>query len=380
MGSAEKVSWKRVLILAGAIIAFTIGSGFATGQEIIQYYTAYGAKGLLVILVFMIAFLYYNFNFAKAGAEQKFEKGNDVYKYFCGKYVGTFCDYYSTLFCYMSFFVMVGGASSTLRQEYGLPAWVGGAILTALAVITVVGGLNSMVDAIGAVGPVIVVLCIAIGVITLIRDGGDIGAGLDVIKNASYAGANGETIKNAGSNWFISGVSYAGFVLLWFASFTAALGSNNKKKELNYGIIGGTVAVCLAIAVVMFAQISNINTPMIGSSDTFVWNADIPNLILAAKIWKPFSAIFAIIVFAGIYTTAVPLLYNPASRFAKEGTSQFKILTIILGVAGLIVGLFLPFRVLVNIIYVLNGYVGGVLILFMIYKNIKDLIDKKKTK
>ena len=29
---------KRVLILAGAIIAFTIGSGFATGQEIVQYY------------------------------------------------------------------------------------------------------------------------------------------------------------------------------------------------------------------------------------------------------------------------------------------------------------------------------------------------------
>ena len=341
MGSAEKVSWKRVLILAGAIIAFTIGSGFATGQEIIQYYTAYGVKGLLVILVFLVAFLYYNFNFAKAGAEQKFEKGNDVYKHFCGKYVGTFCDYYSTLFCYMSFFVMVGGASSTLHQEYGLPAWVGGVVLTALAVLTVVGGLNSMV--------------------------------------AAYEGAaNGETIKSAGSNWLVSGLSYAGFVLLWFASFTAALGSNNKKKELNYGIIGGTVAVCVAIAVVMFAQISNINTPMIGSSDTFVWNADIPNLILAAKIWKPFSAIFAIIVFAGIYTTAVPLLYNPASRFAKEGTSQFKILTIVLGVLGLIVGLFLPFRVLVNIIYVLNGYVGAVLILFMIYKNIKDLMNKKK--
>ena len=34
------VNWKRVLILAGAVIAFTIGSGFATGQEIIQYFTA----------------------------------------------------------------------------------------------------------------------------------------------------------------------------------------------------------------------------------------------------------------------------------------------------------------------------------------------------
>lgn len=120
---------------------------------------------------------------------------------------------------------------------------------------------------------------------------------------------------------------------MWFASFTAALGSKNKKKDLNYGIIGGTIAVCVAIGLIAFAQIANVNT---GANGTYIWNADIPNLILATKIWKPFSAIFAIVVFAGIYTTAVPLLYNPVSRFAKEGTPRFKILTVVLGVAGLI--------------------------------------------
>nr|WP_317282031.1 alanine:cation symporter family protein [uncultured Sellimonas sp.] len=374
----EAVNWKRVLILAGAVIAFTIGSGFATGQEIIQYYTAYGVQSILVILVFAVAFLYYNFNFAKAGAEQKFERGNDVYKYFCGKYVGTFCDYYSTVFCYMSFWVMVGGAASTLNQEYNLPTWVGAVVLTVLAIITVVGGLNSLVDAIGVVGPIIVVLCIFIGLVTCIIDGGNIPEGLEVIRTGAYEGAKaGETIKNAGPNWLISGLSYAGFVLLWFASFTAALGSKNKKKDLNYGIVGGTVAVCVAIGLICFAQIANINT-ILPDGSAHVWNADIPNLILAMKIWKPFSAIFAIVVFAGIYTTAVPLLYNPAARFAKEGTPKFKMLTIVLGVIGLLVGLFLPFRVLVNIIYVLNGYVGAVLILFMIKKNICDFLAKKK--
>lgn len=205
MGNSEKVSWKRVLILAGAVIAFTIGSGFATGQEIIQYFTAYGTKSLLVIAVFAVAFLYYNFNFAKAGAEQKFERGNDVYKYFCGKYVGTFCDYYSTIFCYMSFWVMIGGAASTLHQEYGLPQWVGAVILTVLTILTVVGGLNSLVDAIGIVGPIIVVLCIGIGLITCISDGGNIATGLEIIKEGAYeAAAAGETIKNAGANWLIS--------------------------------------------------------------------------------------------------------------------------------------------------------------------------------
>lgn len=380
MGRENKgTDWKRVLILAGAVIAFTIGSGFATGQEIIQYYTSYGAKNLLVILVFAVAFLYYNFNFAKAGTEQKFQHGNDVYRYFCGKYIGTFFDYYSTIFCYMSFWVMIGGAASTLNQEYNLPSWIGAVVLTILATVTVIGGLNKLVDAIGVVGPIIVVLCIAIGIISCIMDAGDIGAGLDVIKTGAYEGAKGgETIKNAGANWLISGLSYAGFVLLWFASFTAALGAKNKKKELNYGIVGGTLAVCIAIGLISFAQIANINTPLAGSESTFVWNADIPNLILAMKIWKPFSAIFAIVVFAGIYTTAVPLLYNPASRFAKEGTSRFKGLTLILAVAGLLVGLFLPFRTLVNVIYVLNGYVGALLILFMLRKNIADFLAKRK--
>lgn len=375
---SDKLNWGRVVILAGAIIAFTIGSGFATGQEIVQYFTAYGVKGVLTVLLFAVCFIYYNYNFAKAGAEERFEKGNDVYKYYCGNYIGTFMDYYSTLFCYMSFFVMIGGAASTLNQQYGLPLWVGGVVLAALTIFTVVGGLNSLVDKIGVVGPAIVVLCIGIGLVTLVKDAGNIGAGLDVIKTGVYAQAGAETIKNAGPNWVVSGLSYAGFVLLWFASFTAALGANNKKKEIEYGIYGGAVAVCVAIVLIMFAQIANINTASISSSGIFVWNADIPNLILAERIWKPFASIFAVVVFAGIYTTAVPLLYNPCARFAKEGTPRFKILTIALGLLGLIIGLFLPFRVLVNIIYVLNGYVGAVLILFMLWKNFKDVVLKKK--
>ena len=378
MDNEKKVNWGRVLILAGAVIAFTIGSGFATGQEIIQYFTAYGMKGILTVLLFAVCFIYYNYNFAKAGAEEHFEKGNDVYKFYCGKYIGTFMDYYSTLFCYMSFFVMIGGAASTLNQQYGLTAWVGGVILAALAIFTVVGGLNSLVDKIGMVGPAIVILCIGIGVVTLVRDAGNIGAGLEIINSGAFADAGAETIKNAGPTWWISSLSYAGFVLLWFASFTAALGANNKKKDVEYGVYGGTIAVCVAIILIMLAQVANINTAGISNPGIHVWNADIPNLILAERIWKPFASIFAVVVFAGIYTTAVPLLYNPCARFAKEGSSQFKTLTIVLGLIGLFVGLFLPFRVLVNVIYVLNGYVGAVLIVFMLWKNIKDTFLKKK--
>ena len=165
MENENKVNWGRVMILAGAShCIYHRLRILPTGQEIIQYFTAYGVQGIFTVLLFAVCFIYYNYNFAKAGAEEHFEKGNDVYKFYCGKYVGTFMDYYSTIFCYMSFFVMVGGAASTLNQQYGLPFVVGGVILAALAIFTVVGGLNSLVDKIGMVGPAIVVLVSESGV------------------------------------------------------------------------------------------------------------------------------------------------------------------------------------------------------------------------
>ena len=116
MSDGKAISKRHVLILAGAIIAFTIGSGFATGQEIMQYYTSYGMAFIGTVVVFAVLFLYYNFNFAKAGAEQRFARANDIYKFYCGKKLGTVLDYYSTAFCYMSFWVMIGGAASTLSD------------------------------------------------------------------------------------------------------------------------------------------------------------------------------------------------------------------------------------------------------------------------
>ena len=61
------------------------------------------------MLLFAVCFIYYNYNFAKAGAEEHFEKGNDVYKFYCGKYVGTFMDYILLYFvtCHFSLWLEV---------------------------------------------------------------------------------------------------------------------------------------------------------------------------------------------------------------------------------------------------------------------------------
>lgn len=375
MGSQE-FSWKRACILAGACIALVIGSGFATGQELVQYFTAYGLGGLAVVAIFAIVFIYYNINFARVGAREQYEVGNQVFQHFCGKKLGTFFDYYSTMFCYMSFFVMIGGAASTLQQGFGLPSWVGGALVCAIVVAIVCLGLSKLVDIIGIIGPIKIAFFVVIGLVVLCMDWQQLPAGLEAVNTGALAGATAEEgMVKAGDNWLISGLSYAGFVLLWFASFMTLLGAKNDRKSLSAGIVIATAVICLAIVVIYCAQLANINT---GSDGVYVWNAPIPNLILADKVWPPLSVVYSVVVFVGICATAVPLLYNPAARFAKEGTRKFRLLTLGLGVAGLVIGLFVPYRTLVNVVYVINGYIGAVLLVFMVARNLRDFVAKRR--
>mgnify|MGYP000869826231 CR=1 FL=1 len=42
----KKFSVKTIVILAGSYIATIIGSGFATGQEILQFFSYYGIIGI----------------------------------------------------------------------------------------------------------------------------------------------------------------------------------------------------------------------------------------------------------------------------------------------------------------------------------------------
>ncbi|WZL71739.1 hypothetical protein QBE52_11535 [Clostridiaceae bacterium 35-E11] len=353
----QNVSLKQVISFAGAFIAFLIGSGFATGQEIMQYFAAYGYKGVAGAVVVFVLFLYVGISFITVGQEHKFPKGSDIYTYYCGKAIGSFYDYFSIAFIYMSFIVMIAGAGATLNQQYGLPVSVGGILMAVIAGGTVIFGLKKIVNVIGKIGPIIVVLSIFLGLSALIKNPLGLNEASKVIPTLN--------LMKASTNWIFAAGSYVGFCMLWLASFMASMGATaNSKKEASLGAIYGAAAFSLAVIIVTLGLMANIEQ---------VAGSMIPSLILAANLHPMVAIIFSITVTAGIYTTSVPLLWTVSSRIADEKSNKFKIVTIALAIVGTFIGLKVPFDRLVNIIYVINGYVGILLLGLMILKSIKNV-------
>lgn len=355
----------KIITLSGAFLAFLIGSGVATGQELMQYYSPYGFKVVGTAITIAVILIIANYGFAYAGKRGGITKGSDVFNFYCGPIAGKAFDIFTVFFCYMSYVVMVSGAASTLQQQYGLPLIVGAVLIAALAGITVAYGLNSIVDIIGKIGPALVTMIFIMAAVSLSMNAGKIPANIAAIDSGSMA------VTKAGANWFLSGASNGGFCILWLAGFTTALGIKEDFKTLMKANILSSIVLVVVNSIIGFAILAKIDV---------VGKLQIPNLYLASEIWAPLAYIFGILIFAAIYTTSCPLLWTASSRFAAEGTSKFKILTAILAAFGLIIALYVPFNVLMNYIYVINGYLGFVVLAIMIVRMIFIISKDKKEK
>jgi len=360
--TSGKGSVLRVVTYAGAIIAFLIGSGFATGQEILQYFTSYGYAGVFgtgaLVLLLMS---YVAVEFFVVGQAKKFEKPSKIFHYYCGKYLGTFFDYFSILFVFLSFTVMVAGAGAVFEEHYGMSKYFGGIALAIVVGLSVWFGLKNLVDVIGKIGPLIVVVAVGLGLWAIVRNPSGIAEGQALLPTLE--------LTQASSNWFMSGLSYVGFCMLWLAAFLTALGKTARnRKEAVAGAVTGSTVFAIACVVVCLGLLANI---------TRLGGTEIPMLVLATDISPVLAAGISVMILAGIYTTAVPLLWTVSSRFYADKTSGFKSFTVILAVAGTIIGLMLPFSQMVNLVYVVNGYVGILLLVLMLAKTVLRVVRRQ---
>ena len=360
--TSKKGRLVRVATYAGAIIAFLIGSGFATGQEILQYFTSYGYAGIFGTgLLVLLLMSYVAVEFFIVGQAKKFEKPSRIFHYYCGKYLGTFFDYFSVLFVFLSFTVMVAGAGAVFEEHYGISKYFGGIGLAIVVGLSVWFGLKNLVDVIGKIGPLIVVVAVGLGLMGILRNPSGIAEGQALLPTLD--------LTQASTNWFMSGLSYVGFCMLWLAAFLTALGKTARnRKEATAGALTGATVFSLACVIVGLGLLANI---------TRVGGTEIPMLVLAADINPILAAGISVMILAGIYTTAVPLLWTVSSRFYADRTQGFKYLTVILAVAGTVIGLLLPFSQMVNLVYVVNGYVGVLLLVLMLAKTVLRAVRRQ---
>nr|WP_330401678.1 hypothetical protein [Clostridioides difficile] len=113
---SEKGNVKTVISFAGAYVATVSGSGFATGQEIMQFFCFYGFAGIIGGIISMVVFSWMGASVMSKGKELQLKEPIKIYRVYCGKYLGIFFEWFGPVFLFGVFVVMISGAGATLTE------------------------------------------------------------------------------------------------------------------------------------------------------------------------------------------------------------------------------------------------------------------------
>lgn len=342
---------KEIVMLAGAYISVCIGSGFATGQEILQFFSAQGSKSILAGIICMVLMMYCGARLFEIGKNIQLKYSNDIFTYLFGDFMGNIFKIIIPVFSLCSFIVMISGAGATINQYYGINKTIGGIILAIITMISVIMGMNKVLDILGNLGPIISVIAIGVSIVSITKN-------YQNLSNIDYT-INNLGIVKAIDSWPISAIVYSGLNIIFATPFLVGAGktAKNIKNCKSAGIIGGFILILSAmfINIAILADIQNVHMQ------------EIPTLYMSKQISPLIGNIFSLILIGGIYTTAAPLLWSVCNSCYEEKSKKFKIMAIMCTILGIFGGM-LPFSYLVKFMYPISGSVGVLIILALIKK------------
>jgi uncharacterized membrane protein YkvI len=374
MENKKNISIKKMLMVGGAYASYTIGAGFATGQEVLQFFGGWGnPANYLAVFVSLLMTVYFTTSCYKTGQQQQFKNPSDCYSYYCGKYIGYFFDFFCLLIVFGIAIAMFSGCGATINQYFGIPVYVGAILLGVFAAGTVMLGLKRVVDVLGFLGVAIIVYVIGIGIYSAAIN--PVGMS-EAISNLPEYVMEGK-VKQAGVlgvyNPVLAALFYAGLCLIVSVPFLISLGKQtaNQKEALTSGVFSG-IFFHAGLLLVLIAVLLNIDFIV----ET---GAQIPLLAAMQQMLPSIAWSFAIILVLGIFTTITGYLWLISGRFAEDKSKKSRIITAAVTVAGVFGGAFIPFSEIINILYPTSGLVGCIFVVFIIVKDIKLYSAKKNS-
>ena len=107
---------KDTLRIAGVYVGTIIGAGYASGQEILQFFTGYGWWGILGTVVTMILYPLLGYYLVVLGKRVKAWSHKTLIYHICGKYLGAVVDILLAFFLFGVGVIMIAGSGSLFQQ------------------------------------------------------------------------------------------------------------------------------------------------------------------------------------------------------------------------------------------------------------------------
>ena len=280
--------------IASAYIGTVIGAGFASGQEVLRFFDAFGLWGVPAIVIASTLFFVIGYSILLIGYRLKAQSHMEVVRFTNGPVLGAFIDILITVFLFGGLSTMIAGAGAIFGEQLSLTPMWGTFAMALLALLTVSTGTRGVVRANSFLVPFLIVTMLAVSVASLIRN-----------PITSQEIDTATTLPGATPNWLLSAVNYASYNIVVTIGVLAPMGGAVQDGKLLRGALLGAAGLSAALIAIYLCVLTNI---------TEAGGRELPMVAAAGSLSGIVRILFVAVLFAAIYTTAVGNLFALSQR------------------------------------------------------------------
>ncbi|MCV7564013.1 YkvI family membrane protein [Micrococcus aloeverae] len=337
--------------IAATFIGTTIGAGYASGNEILQYFVSFGlwgGTGALVIagaLFFLLAVIVLRL-------AQKL-RTTDIHRIVnptTSRVPTWFADLCITTSLLGTLVIMLAGAGAAVHTAFGLPSLVGSLVMAAVCVVSVLAGITGLVRVQAVVVPLIIVVAVGVAVWGLVNPGAAVDDVAALVTSSPLI-----------NQWWLSGVLYVAFNIQLAYAVLAPIGeeSSSSGRSLVAGAGLGALGLVVMAGAVMAAMTAH--AQLIG-------RAELPMVELAAMIGGWAALLYTVVLLLAQFTTAVSCLYGGVERIALLSSMRRVpgwVIAVVTALAATLLSS-IGFSDLVGTVYPVLGCAGIVIIVMLV--------------
>lgn len=340
----------RIFLLAATYIGTIVGAGFATGKEIIVFFSIHGALGTIGIAISGFLFIVVGTKMMIISARIQAYSYQELNEYLFGKGLGKVINFlvFLVVICITS--VMLSGAGAVFYEQLGLPNQLGIIGTLLLCYFVVLKGLKGIFAINSYLVPLLILFSLFVA-----------GSIFDQYPH-QFLGEIIPTERSDNLSWLISPFTYSAFNLMAAQVVLVPLGKEIRDEQiLRWGGFWGGLGLGFLL---LLSHLSLSVFP-----DVFMQN--IPMAEIVKSFGKLIHVLFLFVIYGEIFNTVVGNVFGITRQLKATFNLRYHhAVLMILFVVFLIsqVG----YGKLLSVLYPLFGYIGLLFLGLLLFKKIPE--------
>lgn len=347
-----KTNWGAAFQIAAVYVGTVVGAGFATGREIVEFFSRFGFVGLIGMLMSGYILIFLGSKLMVISARINAKSYEEFNEYLFGKKLGKVINLLLMLMLIGVCAVMLAGAGAVFEEQLGLSKTSGVIITIALSIIVMLVGIKALFAVNMFVVPLMITFSFILMVLSL-----RLPHFMDQLLYIPY-------VKD-GWTAVISPFSYTAFNLSLAQAVLVPVAAEVKDERTikRGGMLGGAALTIILIT-------SHMTLVMLPNFASY----EIPMAIIMKNLVPGLYWIFVLVIYGEIFTSVIGNVFG-----LEKQIKQYIVLPKIVIVTGIFVASYLlslfEYSRLLSYLYPIFGYVS---LLFIILLWMKPENDHKK--